>query len=167
MNSIDTILEDYEKDLEKAREGQCKKISRCTEFRDSFKGKYQDHYRKRLEELTGKLSARGHRADFGESPPSDMHYGFFFSLIPRHILSPPVDRFYPSHIQSTISFVANEHTLSIDIKTVINPNVEKVDNTMMEKIAREQFNEELLIRKVSEFIKKVFTETIILDFRQW
>lgn len=63
--------------------------------------------------------------------------------------------------------MANEHTLSIDIESVINPKVEKVDNPTMEKIPREQFNKELLIRKIGEFIKKVFTETIILDFRQW
>ena len=166
MDPIDTILEDYERDIEKARQGECKKISRCTEFRDSFKRNYQEHYKEKLAELTGKLTARGHRAGFRESPPSDMHYGFSFYLVPRHLFSSPVDRFYPSHIQSTISFTANEHTLSIDIETVINPNVEKVDNTMMEKIPREQFNEELLVRKIGEFMQKVFTETIILDFRQ-
>jgi len=166
MDQIDVIMENYERDLKKAREGRCKKISQCTEFRESFKRQYQEKYRQRLEELARRLVARGHQAEVEERSPEEMHYGFSFSLIPRHLLSFPVDRFYPFHLRSSISFVANEHTLSIDVEAVINPNVEKLENPVVQKIPRQQFNEDLLIRKMGEFIEKVFNETIILDFRE-
>jgi hypothetical protein len=166
MDRIDAILENYERDLKKATEGECKKISRCTEFRDSFKKQYREKYAQKLEELTKKLVTRGHQAEIKERSPEEMHYGFSLSMIPRHLLSPPIDRFHPLHLRSSISFVANEHTLSIDVETVINPNVEKAESALIEKIPRREFNEDLLIRKIGEFLERVFSETIFLDFRQ-
>ena len=166
MDRIDAILENYERDLKKATEGQCKKISRCTEFRESFEKEYHETYAQKLKELIEKLAAKGHQAELRERPPEEMHYGFSLSIIPRHLLSPPIDRFHPFHLRSSISFVANEHTLSIDVETEINPNVEKGERSSIEKIPRRQFNEEVMIRKISEFLERVFSETIILDFRQ-
>jgi len=69
-------------------------------------------------------------------------------------------------LRSSISFAVNEHTLSIDIETEINPNVEKTERPSIEKIPRQQFNQDLMIRKVGEFLEKAFIETIVLDFRQ-
>ena len=166
MDRIDAILENYERDLKKATEGQCKKISRCTEFRESFEKEYHETYVQKLRELIEKLAAKGHQAELRERSPEQMHYGFSLSLIPRHLLSPPIDRFHPLHLRSSLSFVANEHTLSIDVETEINPNVEKGERSSIEKIPRRQFNEEIMIRKISEFLERVFSETIILDFRQ-
>jgi len=166
MDRIDTILESYERDLKKAREGECTKISRCTEFRDAFKKQYREKYSKKLEELTGKLLARGHQAKLEERSADDMHYGFSLSVVPRHLLTPPVDRFHPLHLRSSLSFVANEHTLSIDVETVINPKVENLESALIEKIPRQQFNEDLMMSKIAEFLEKVFDKTIVLDFRQ-
>jgi hypothetical protein len=166
MDRIDAILENYEKDIKKAAEGQCKKISRCTEFRESFKQEYNEKYAGILKELTKKLEARGHQAEIKERSPEEMHYGFSLSVIPRHLLSPPIDRFHPLHLRSSISFAVNEHTLSIDIETDINPNVEKAERPSIEKIPRQQFNQDLMIRKFGEFLERVFNETIVLDFRQ-
>lgn len=165
MDRIDTILESYERDLQRAREGECKKISRCTEFRESFKKQYREKYSQRLEAWTARLLARGHEAKLEERSADEMHYGFSLSIVPRHLLAPPVDRFHPLHLRSSISFIANEHTLSIDIETVINPNVEKAESALIEKIPRRQFDEDLMIRKIGEFLEKVFNETILLDFR--
>lgn len=166
MDRIDAILENYERDLSRATEGQCKKISRCTEFRESFEKEYHEKYAPVLAEVSKKLTARGHQAEIREQSPEALHYGFSLSLIPRHLLTPPVDRFHPLHIRSTISFVANEHTLSIDIESEVNPNVEKCEKSPIEKIPRAQFNEEVMVRKIGEFLEKVFNETILLDFRQ-
>jgi hypothetical protein len=165
MDQIDAILENYERDLMKATEGRCKKISRCTEFKDHFKKQYRENYAQELEALTKKLVERGHQAEVQERSPEEMHYGFSLHIIPRHLLTPPIDRFHPFHLRSSISFVANEHTLSIDIETMINPNVEKTEGALIEKIPRQQFDEDLMIRKIGEFLEKVFNETILLDFR--
>lgn len=166
MDRIDSILESYERDLKKAREGECKKISRCTEFRDSFKKQYREKYTQKLEKLTRKLLARGHQAKIQERSADEMHYGFSLSVVPRHLLTPPIDRFHPLHLRSSISFVANEHTLSIDVETVINPKVENLESAPIEKIPRQQFNEDLMESKIAEFLEKVFDKTIVLDFRQ-
>jgi hypothetical protein len=165
MDQIDAILENYERDLKKATDGQCKKISRCTEFRDSFKKQYQENYAQKLEAVAMKLVERGHVAEVQERSPEEMHYGFSLQVIPRHLLAPPIDRFHPHHLRSSIAFTANEHTLSIDIETVINPNVEKAEGALMEKIPRQQFDEDLMIRRIGEFLAKVFNETILVDFR--
>lgn len=166
MDRIDAILENYERDLQKATEGQCKKISRSTEFRENVKKEYHESYVKKLTELANKLAARGHQAELRERSPEAMHYGFSLSVIPRHLLSPPLDRFHPLHLRSTISFVANEHTLSIEVETEVNPNVEKAERASIERIPRHQFNEEVMVRKIGEFLERVFNETIVLDFRQ-
>ena len=166
MDRIDAILESYERDLKRAREGECKKISRCTEFRDTFKKQYREKYSQKLEELTRKLLARGHQAKLEERSADDMHYGFSLSVVPRHLLTPPVDRFHPLHLRASISFVANEHSLSIDVEMVINPNVENSESAPIEKIPRQQFSEEWMERKIAEFLQKVFDRTIVLDFRQ-
>lgn len=165
MDQIDAILENYERDLKKATEGQCKKISRCTEFRDSFKKQYQKNYAQKLEAVAMKLAERGHVAGVQERSPEETHYGFSLQIIPRHLLTPPIDRFHPHHLRSSISFIANEHTLSVDIETVINPNVEKGAGASMVRIPRQQFDEDLMIRRIGEFLQKVFHETILLDFR--
>ena len=166
MDRIDAILENYERDLKKATEGQCKKISRCTEFRESFKKEYDETYLRKLRELAEKLAAKGHQAEIKEASPEEAHYGFSLALIPRHLLSPPIDRFHPFHLRSSISFVANEHTLTVDIETDINPNLEKGERSSIEKIPRRQFNEEIMMQKIGEFLESVFNETILLDFRQ-
>ena len=166
MDQLEMILEDYEKNLNKAREGKCKKVSQCMEFRESFKRQYQEKYKQVLEEMISRLVDRGHHAEVEERPPKQMHYGFSFYLIPRHILTCPVDRFFPSDLRSSISFVANEHTRSIDVETIINPNVEKLESTLIDKVSWQEFNEELLIHKIDQFIEKVFNETIILDFQR-
>jgi len=166
MDRIDTILESYERDLKKAREGECKKISRCTEFRDRFKKQYRERYAQRLEELTRKLLARGHQATLEERSADEMHYGFSLSVVPRHLLTPPVDRFHPLYLRSSISFIANEHSLSIDVEMVINPKVENLESALIEKIPRQQFNEDVMENKIAEFLEKVFDKTILLDFRQ-
>jgi len=166
MDRIDAILENYERDLQRAREGECKKISRCTEFRDSFKKQYREKYTQKLEELTRRLLARGHQAKIQERSADEMHYGFSLSVVPRHLLTPPIDRFHPLHLRSSISFIANEHTLSIDVETVINPKVENLESALIEKIPRQQFNEEVMESKIAEFLEKVFDKTIVLDFRQ-
>ena len=166
MDRIDAILENYERDLKKATEGQCKKISRCTEFRESYKKEYQETYAHKLRELTEKLAARGHQAEIKEKSAEEVHYGFSLSIIPRHLLSPPIDRFHPLHLRSFISFVANEHTLSVDIETEINPNLEKGERSSIEKIPRRQFNEEIMMQKIGDFLETIFNETILLDFRQ-
>jgi hypothetical protein len=165
MDQIDAILENYERDLKKATQGQCKKISRCTEFRDRFKKQYQENYAQKLEAVAMKLAERGHVAEVQERSPEEMHYGFSLQIIPRHLLTPPIDRFHPHHLRSSISFIANEHTLSIDIETVISPNVERAERALIEKIPRQQFDEDLMIRRIGEFLAKVFNETILVDFR--
>ena len=165
MDRIDAILENYERDLKKAAEGQCKKISRCTEFRESFKKEYDETYQRKLRELTGKLAAKGHQAEIKETSPEEAHYGFSLTIVPRHLLSPPLDRFHPFHLRSSISFVANEHTLTVDIETDINPNLEKGERSSIEKIPRRQFDGEIMMQKIGEFLESVFNETILLDFR--
>jgi len=165
MDRIDAILENYERDLNKAAQGQCKKISRCVEFRNSFKKEYRETYAPKLKELAKKLAAKGHQAEIKEKSTEEMHYGFSLCFIPRHLLSPPIDRFHPLHLRSCISFVANENALSVDVVTDINPSVEEADRLSIEKIPRHHFNEEIMIREVGGFLQKVFSQTILLDFR--
>jgi len=166
MDRIDAILEGYEKDLKKASEGQCKKISRCAEFRESFKTQYREKYMHRLQETMRRLEARGHQAEVKETPPEEVHYGFSLSVVPRHLLDHPFDRFYPLQLRSAISFVANEHTLSVDVEMAVHPRVEKTEASPVEKIPRQQFDEDIMIQKVGVFLERVFNETILLDFRQ-
>lgn len=164
--TIDDILENYEKDLENARQGKCQKISWCTDFKEAFLRTYNENYKSKLEAIKEKLAARGHSAYLDEESEDDIFYGFSFSLIPRHLLTGPIDRFFPSSIKSSISFKANEHTLTIDVETAIRPVIDKSESSIVEKIPRNEFSEELLLEGIKSFIGKVFNETISMDFNK-
>lgn len=164
--NIDDILENYEKDLENAKQGKCKKISWCTDFKEAFLQTYNENYKVKLERIKEKLTMRGHSAFVEEESQDEIFYGFSFSLIPRHLLSGPIDRFFPSSIKSSISFKANEHTLTVDVETSIRPVIDKLESSTMEKIPRNEFSETLLMEQVNSFIEKVFNETISVDFNK-
>lgn len=134
IESIGDILGNYEKDLEKAKQGNCKKINWCLDFKDSFQKTYYGIYKAKLAKIQEKLIERGHRAYVEEDTREAIFYGFSFSLIPRHLLSGPIDRFYPSSIKSSIAFSANVHTLTVDVETAIRPVIDKPENSKIEKI---------------------------------
>ncbi len=165
MDHIDALLERYEMDLNKADEGKCKKVSQCSDFRGSFQQQYESIYKPKLEAVKDKLLDRAHSAKIEEKSSEEIFYGFTLSIIPRHLHRNPVDRYYPSSLWSSIEFLANEHTLTVDVETVLRPNIETEKSRFFEKIPRNQFNEDLLMEKIEGFIEKVFEETIILDFR--
>lgn len=165
MDRIDEILEDYEKDLKKAEEGECKKVIQRDEFRIFFRKDYEEVYKSRLEEIVKKLLDRKHRGWLEERSPNEVFYGFALVIIPRHLMTCPADRYYPDSLASKISFVANEHTLSVDIEIQIRPNIEKQESSSFEKIPKDFFNEDILIQKISDFLRSVFDETIVLDFK--
>ena len=165
MDRIDKILEDYEKDLKKAEEGECKKVIQRDEFRNDFQKDYEEVYKPRLEEIVKKLLDRKHRGWFEERPSDEIFYGFTLAIIPRHLMTCPADRYYPDSLASKISFVANEHTLSVDIEIQIKPNIEKQESSSFEKIPKDFFNEDILNQKISDFLRSVFDETIVLDFK--
>jgi len=52
------------------------------------------------------------------------------------------------------------------VETVINPKVEPLESALIEKIPSQQFNEDLMESKIAQFLKKVFDNPIVLDFRQ-
>ncbi len=164
--TIDDILENYEKDLENAKQGKCKKISWCTDFREAFLKAYSEDYKEKLEGIKEKLIAKGHSANVEEESEDEIFYGFSFSLIPRHLLTGPIDRFFPSSIKSYISFKANEHTLTVDIETAIRPVISKSESSIMEKVPRNEFSEIRLFEEIKSFIGKVFNETISVDFNK-
>ena len=164
--TIDNILKNYEKDLENAKQGKCKKISWCTDFKDAFLEAYNENYRNKLEKIKEKLTARGHSAHVEEESRDEIFYGFSFSLIPRHLLTGAIDRFFPSSIKSSISFKANEHTLTVDVETDVRPVIDKLENSRVEKIPRNEFSETLLLEQTKSFIREVFNETISLDFNR-
>lgn len=165
MDRIDTILENYERDLEKAKQGRCKEISWCNDFKDAFQKTYLEVYKVRLERIREKLIKRGHKASIEEKSQEEIFYGFSFSLIPRHLLISPIDRFYPSSLQSSITFQANEHTLTVDVETAIRPIIDELERNKIEKIPRSEFTETRLLEAVAKFLEKVFNETIVLDFK--
>ncbi|MBW1803538.1 MAG: hypothetical protein JRJ85_22770 [Deltaproteobacteria bacterium] len=165
MDQIDEILEKYEEDLQRAEARECKKVSQCVDFRNIFRKEYDEQYRPRLEEVVKKLHSKGHSARIEEKPPEDVFFGFTFFIIPRHLYRFPFDKYFPSCLWSSISFVANEHTLSVDVETTINPNMEREENNYIEKIPKNDFSEVRLMDKVSKFLQKVFDETIILDYK--
>jgi hypothetical protein len=165
MDRIDAILEDYERDLERAKEGRCKEISWCTDFRDAFRKTYHQMYKAKLEVVKAKLTKRGHKASIEEKSEEEIFYGFSFSLIPRHLLTGPIDRFYPSSLQSSITFQANEHTLTVDVGTAIRPTIDELESNKIEKIPRNEFTEARLLEAIGEFLEKAFNETIVLDFK--
>ena len=164
--SIDNILENYEKDLENAKQGKCQKISWCTDFREAFLKTYNENYKAKLEEIKEKLLEKGHSVYLEEESEDEIFYGFSFSLIPRHLLSGPIDRFFPSSIKSSISFKANEHTLTVDVEPAIRPVIDKAETSIMKKIPRNEFSETRLLEEIKSFIEKVFNETISVDYNK-
>ena len=164
--TIDDILNNYETDLENAKQGKCKKISWCTDFKDAFQEAYSEIYKARLESIKNKLIERGHSADIEEESQDEIFYGFSFSLIPRHILSGPMDRYFPSSIKSSITFKANEHTLTVDVETAVRPVIDTAVSNKVEKIPRDEFTETHLLDLIKTFIRKVFSETILIDFKK-
>lgn len=166
METIGDILENYERDLEKAKQGKCEDINWCTDFKDAFQKNYHEIYKAQLEQIKEKLIKRGHMADVEENSQEEIFYGFSFSLIPRHLLSGPIDRFFPNSIKSSIAFKANEHTLTVDVETAIRPMIEKWESNKIEKIPRNEFTETRLLEQIKTFIVKVFDETIALDFKK-
>ncbi len=166
IENIDNILENYEKDLENAKQGKCKKINWCTDFKDAFQKAYQETYKVKLDQIREKLIERGHKAFVEENTDQDIFYGFTFSLIPRHILSGPIDRFFPSSIKSSIAFKANEHTLTVDVETTIRPIIDKWENSKLDKFPRDEFTETRFMEQMKSFLAKVFNETIIVDFKK-
>jgi hypothetical protein len=166
MDRIEAILENYEKDLQRAKEGRCREISWCTDFKDAFYKTYHEIYKSKLEMVKEKLIKKGHKASIEEKSQEEIFYGFSFSLIPRHLLIGPVDRFYPSSLQSSITFQANEHTLTVDVETAIRPIIDELESNKIEKIPRNEFTEPRLMNAIGEFLEKVFSETIILDFKR-
>lgn len=164
--TIDDLLENYEKDLENAKQGKCQKISWCTDFREAFLKTYNEDYKSKLEEIKEKLHEKGHSAYLDEESEDEIFYGFSFSLIPRHLLAGPIDRFFPSSIKSTISFKANEHTLTVDIETAIRPVIDKSEISTIEKVPKNEFSEIRLLGEIKSFIGKVFNETIFVDFNK-
>jgi hypothetical protein len=165
-SNIDDILENYEKDLENARQGKCKKISWCTDFKEAFLEAYNERYKAELEKIKEKLTSRGHSAYVEEESRDEIFYGFSFSLIPRHLLAGAIDRYFPSSIKSVIFFKANEHTLTVDVETAIRPVIDKAESSNVEKVPRNNFTEKVLLENVRLFIEKVFNETILLDFNK-
>jgi hypothetical protein len=166
MNRIDGILDKYEEYLRKAEAGVCTKVAQRVHFRDILRQMYREEYEALLEEVKKKLSDRNHVASVEEKTSKENHYVFELGIIPRHLLRCPVDRYYPSHLLSTISFIANERTLTVDIESVINPGIGNEEGKVIEKIAIDEFTQNLFMQKVAEFIEKVFEETIILDYRE-
>jgi len=164
MDPIDLVLEEYESNLKKASEGQYEKINQSTQFRNLFQKEYRQTYEEKLEQVQKKLLQRGHRAEVRQHSTQEQFYGFALLIIPRHLLSLPSDMFFPSDLRSSISFVANEHTLSVDVETVINPNLETKENTAVEKIPLREFNEDLMMEKIHKFLETVFNETITIAY---
>jgi hypothetical protein len=165
MNRISEILKKYEKDLERVEAGDCIKVSLRCSFRKTFKQKYDEVYSGILENIQAKLIEKNHMARIKEKVSGDHFYGFALTMVPRHLtfVNPP-DKYYPSSLISSISFIANDHALTVDIETHIRPNIEKENFDFVEKVSWEVFNKELFIQKIIAFIDKVFEETIILDF---
>ena len=165
MDQIDEILEKYEGDLKRADEGKCKKVVQCVSFKKTFQKRYKEEYRPRLEKTREKLIEKKHAVKIEERSSEEIFYGFTLSVVPRHLLRCPIDRHYPSTLWSSISFVANEHTLTVDVETAVKPNIEREESNSIEKIPKDQFNEGLLMKKVAGFLQRVFDETIVLDFK--
>ena len=165
MNRVDNILADYDKNLEKAKTGECKKVTQSTEFRYSFRRKYREEYETELEEIKKKLLSKNHAARVGEKSSEEVFYGFTLAIVPRHLLSSPADRYYPCSLWSTISFIANEHTRTVDVEVTVRPNIEKEKSNSIIKIPKDEFDGDLLVEKVAKFLQEVFDETIVIDFK--
>ena len=163
MHSLDEVLERYERDLRTLDKGECEKMIECVEFRDHFRGAFRQQYGPKLNEVRKKLLSKNHRAEVEESLYDGTFYSFSLAVIPRHLFRFPVDRYYPHSLWSTISFIANEHTLTVDIETIVRPTVEILETTSVEKIPRDEFCSDLLMERVCEYLEKVFDETIVQD----
>jgi hypothetical protein len=46
------------------------------------------------------------------------------------------------------------------------PTIERQESNSIEKIPKDNFHDELPMKKVAGFLQKVFDETIIIDFKQ-
>ena len=165
MNSLDEVLERYEKDIRKVDKGECKKIIECVEFRDHFRVAFRQEYGPKLNEVSKKLLSKNHRVEVEERLYDGTFYSFSLAVVPRHLFRFPVDKYYPQSLWSTISFIANEHTLTVDIETLVRPNIEILETTSVEKIPKDEFSSDLLMEKICEFLERIFDETIILDYK--
>ncbi|MFO7962614.1 MAG: hypothetical protein R6U50_01695 [Desulfobacterales bacterium] len=165
MDRIDHLLDKYESDLKKADKGVCRKVNRCSEFRNGFQQDYLYKYKPILEKIAEKLIDKSHAVRIEEKASEDDFYGFRLSVVPRHLHRYPEDRYYPDSLWSSVDFFANEHTLTVDVETVVRPAVENLENRFLETIPGDRFNEEKLIKTVSQFLEDVFVQTIILHFR--
>jgi len=165
MNSLDDVLERYERDLTKVDKGECEKIIECVEFRDHFRAAFRQEYGPKLDEVRKKLINKNHRAEVEESLYDGTFYSFSLAVIPRHLFRFPVDRYYPHSLWSTLSFIANEHTLTVDIETMVRPSIEILETTSVEKIPKDEFSSDSVMEKVCEFLERIFDETIIMDFK--
>lgn len=165
MNQIDEVLKRYEEDLKKAKKGQCKKVAKSIDFRKIFQKQFKDEYQPQLEEVRKKIVSKNHSAKIEEEPSEEIYYGFSLAIVPRHLLECPVDRYHPCSLWSSISFTANEHSATVDIKIFVRPNIEKKESNFVDKIPKDDFNQKLLMQKVSEFLQSVFDDTIVLDFK--
>jgi len=166
MGHIDAILEKYEEYLKRAEAGTCKKVGLRMQFRKVLRQRYKETFEPLLAEIEQKLLDKNHVASVEEKTSKENFYMFTLGIIPRHLMRCPVDRFYPSHLLSTISFIANECTLTIDIETVINPSIGIESNKFIEKLLIDELTQALFVQKVFEFLEKVFEETIILDYQE-
>jgi len=164
VDRIDDILARYESDLKRANEGRCKKVSRCVEFREAFLTRYNETYRPILEGIVKKLTGKGHSAKIEEGSQTELFFRFSLLLVPRHLHGPSFDRYYPNSLWSSISFTANEHTLSVDVEKVVRPNLEGEKDISTTKIPNAAFNEQQLMEQIMAFLQTVFDETIVLDF---
>jgi hypothetical protein len=163
MKQIDEVLNKYEQDLKKAEKGKCKKVSRCVDLRDKFRKDYLEKYKSKLEEVGEKLTHKDHAITIEEKSSEELFYGFILKVVPRHLRYSTGLVSRSSH-WSQISFTANEHTLTIDVETIVRPNIELREHHDIEQIDPTKFNEDLLMEKVAFFLGKVFDATIILDF---
>jgi hypothetical protein len=164
LDQIDEIVEKYERNLGIADQGKCEKVTQCIDFKNNFKKAYRETYGPKLEHVREKLLKYKHAVKIEERASIEVFYGFKFSIVPKHLLRSPVDRHYPSSLWSSIAFIANEHTLTVDVETAIRPNIDKEESDAIKKIPKDQFNGSLLMKIVAQFLEQVFDETIILDF---
>lgn len=164
MDRIDEILEEYERHIKRADEGKCEIVSESIDFKNSFQEKYHEVYRDMLRAVVDKLEGKGHSAKLEEFTMEDGYLGFKLIMVPRHLSRFPSDRYFPHPLGSSISFVANGHTMTVDIETIVRPNIDGGEKGSIDKIPKESFNEDLLMEKIIEFLQKVFDETILLDF---
>jgi len=165
MDRIRSVLEKYETDLQKAYEGACRKVSLCRDFKKALQRKYQKIYKPLLEEVVRELVEKGHSARIEEQTGENSFFSFSLELVPRHLHRLPADRYYPDSLWSSITFLSNEHTMTVDVEIIIRPVLDESQRLSVAKIAGDEFNENTLLEKVAEFLERAFDETIVVDFR--